>query len=719
MSTLSNLLNQVKGLDPKLAAELTAEVKGLQDRVPFGLHFERHRPESVRLFGQPVHIGSKVQILPPRGQDPNKGTDTTWTVEDIDDLVDPKHVCLYRTVNGEKQEITHPLEDLVVVAEFKDQIFPGLVQTGEVINGSADAPFHTVINAENYHALKALEHTHAGRVDAIYIDPPYNTGNKDWKYNNDYVGGDDVYTHSKWLAFMERRLLQAKKLLSPAGTLVVTVDEHEVHRLGLLLDQVLPEHTRQMVTIVNNPKGVTQGFLSRVEEYAFFCFGPEAKIGRAFDDLLTHRDDDYESSDDRQRPRWKGLLRSGDDPFREDRPDMFYPVWVNAETRRLYHAGDPLPLDQEPDFDARSTSGLVPIWPVRKDGKLGRWGVGAPLLNTLIEEGLAACGKFDKRRKTWGVTYVSRSPRLDLELGLIEVLGEDEVTGVKDIAYIESTIRRVRSVWHRQSHDAGAHGTDLVGSFVGAGRSFPFPKSLYAVEDSLRPLVIGNPNAVVLDFFAGSGTTAHALMRLNRQDGGHRQCISVTNNEVGIQEHQPMAKEGLRPGDSQWEEYGICDSVTKPRIEAAITGMTPAGMPVKGQYRFTDEFPMSEGFKANARFFTLTYESPSLVNADRAFSRIAPMMWLRAGAIGRVIESLPSRGWDVAEGYAVLAKLDAQKEFVRAVEQARSQGHSVNSVFIITSSQYAYQRVATKFGPEIETVHMYRTYLADFGFTNI
>ena len=128
-------------------------------------------------------------------------------------------------------------------------------------------------------------------------------------------------------------------------------------------------------------------------------------------------------------------------------------------------------------------------------------------------------------RGTWAVSYLSRQVRDDLSVGLLEVRNYDEVTGVADVVYVDTAARRIRTVWHRSSHDAGAHGTDLVGSLLGAGRTFPFPKSLYAVEDTLRPLVTGKPDAVVLDFFSGSGTTAHAVMRLNRQDGGRRQCI--------------------------------------------------------------------------------------------------------------------------------------------------------------------------------------------------
>ena len=146
-----------------------------------------------------------------------------------------------------------------MVAEFDDKIYPGLVETGRVERGG-DKPFHTVINAENFHALEMLTYTHRGKVDAIYIDPPYNTGARDWKYNNDYVEGDDDYRHSKWLAFMERRLLVARELLNPDDSvLVVTIDEKENLRLGMLLEQTFPEARIQMVSSVISPKGSAPG----------------------------------------------------------------------------------------------------------------------------------------------------------------------------------------------------------------------------------------------------------------------------------------------------------------------------------------------------------------------------------------------------------------------------------------------------------------------------
>ena len=263
-------------------------------------------------------------------------------------------------------------------------------------------------------------------------------------------------------------------------------------------------------------------------------------------------------------------------------------------------------------------------------------------------------------------------------------------------------------------------------------RKFPFPKSLYAVEDALRFFVADKPDAVILDFFAGSGTTAHAVMRLNKQDGGKRQCISVTNNEVSAEEQKGLRAQGLRPGDPEWEALGICDYVTKPRIEAAITGRTPDGEPIKGDYKFTDEFPMSEGFEANAEFFTLTYEAPLSVQHNRAFARIAPLLWLRAGATGSRIEEV-AEDFAVADTYAVLFDLDHAREFVEAVgfetpSLVPRDGSSTNGgggsstngrvrvAYVVTDDERGYQSVCAQLPEGVEPVRLYSSYLANFSF---
>ena len=225
--------------NPGLADDLRREYDALADRRSFGLNFERHVPEAVELPGRKVRKGDKVRVLPPRGEARTKSNDRLWQVVSTATTDGARSADLV-SLDDAADEATVAVDDLVVVAEFRDPIYPGLVSTGKVERGG-DKPYHAVINAENFHALQTLLFTHRGKVDCIYIDPPYNTGAKDWKYNNDYVEGDDLYRHSKWLAFMERRLLLAKELLNPDDSvLIVTIDEKEYLRLGLLLEQCFP-----------------------------------------------------------------------------------------------------------------------------------------------------------------------------------------------------------------------------------------------------------------------------------------------------------------------------------------------------------------------------------------------------------------------------------------------------------------------------------------------
>ena len=270
MSRLTDLIARAKAKDPALGEDLEREFKTLASRRAFGLNFERHRPESVELPGRPVRRGDKVRILAPRGSTA-KGDPRPWRVLRIEASKD-QPLALVSLVDATEPETAYvAVDDLGAIAEFRDYVYPGLVSTGKVERG-ADKPFHTLINGENFHALEALTYTHRGQIDAIYIDPPYNTGARDWKYNNNYVEGEDIYRHSKWLAMIERRLLIARKLLHPiASVLIVTIDEKEYLRLGLLLEQIFPEATIQMISSVINPKGTGRlNEFSRTDEYIFF-----------------------------------------------------------------------------------------------------------------------------------------------------------------------------------------------------------------------------------------------------------------------------------------------------------------------------------------------------------------------------------------------------------------------------------------------------------------
>lgn len=203
-------------------------------------------------------------------------------------------------------------------------------------------------------------------------------------------------------------------------------------------------------------------------------------------------------------------------------------------------------------------------------------------------------------------------------------------------------------------------------------------------------------------------------MRLNRQDDGCRQCILVTNNEVSAEEQTKLRGRNLRAGDPEWEALGICEHITKPRVQAAITGRTPGGDAIKGDYKFIDEFPMSDGFEENAEFFTLTYEAPVSINHNRAFERIAPLLWLRAGSRGLRIDKLPPEGWAVVDAYGLLAEPDAATPFIKAVRQTPG----LRIAYIVTDDDRRFQALARRLPDGVEPVRLYESYLTNFSFTN-
>ena len=718
MSTLSDLLLQVQKQSPQLAADLQREIKSLEQRRAFGLNFERHSPESVQLPGRPIRKGDRVRFLAERTPKPEAVDQRLWLVTRVETLESGRvaHLARQEAVDTSPETTTRATDDLVVVAESRDRIYPGLVSTGKVERGG-DKPFHAVINAENLHALQALLYTHEGKVDAIYIDPPYNTGAKDWKYNNDYVDGEDAYRHSKWLAFMERRLKLAKRLLNPENSvLIVTIDEKEYLRLGLLIEQVFTGQPLQMVTSVIAPAGQPRGNqMYRVEEYLFFVYFGQASADGGTDDMLSTKGNSADVAPDAAPPgdepvTWESLIRRGTSARREDRPNQFFPFFIDPATRKIVGLGEPLLPASVSREGIQPPAGTVAVWPIRSDGTEGRWRVSKAGVETLLERGLVRVGRLNAARNQWSMNYLLRSDVERLDRGEIVTTGWTEQGTPILRRPGTTTARQVRpkTVWNRESHNAGNYGTALLRQFI-PGRTFPFPKSLYAVEDTLRFFVARKPDAIVVDFFSGSGTTAHALMRLNRQDGGRRRSICITNNEVSADEQVSLRNRGLRPGDDEWEALGICDYITKPRLLAAVTGMTPENKPVAGDYKFIDEFPISEGFEENVEFFTMTYEAQRSVAHHKSFEAIAPLLWLKAGATGRRVD-VPTESFDVADAYGVLFDLDHTNKFIAELAATPE----AQMAFIVTDDDRGFQMVCADLPPRVEAVRLYSSYLTNF-----
>lgn len=702
MSRLTELLSQVKAKDRQVGADLESEFRALSSRRAFGLNFERHRPEAVELPQRLIRKGDKVRVLPERGS-AAKGDQRLWLVRDIvsENGSHWAELELLGSDQGERKQVS--TADLVVVAEFRDFIYPGLVSTGKVERGG-DKPFHTVINGENFHALRALTYTHRGKVDAIYIDPPYNSGAKDWKYNNDYVEAEDLYRHSKWLAMMERRLRLARELLNPAeSVLIVAIDDKEGARLGLLLEDIFPEARIEMITSVINPRGkYRKGEFARCEEYLYFL---------AFGGAHVHGEPDEDFSAG-AAVSWRTLRRSDLASARgtpKGGTAQFYPIYVNR-SGVIQAIGDPLPHGT-PRSDAPEVAGCTAVFPVRDDGTEMNWGLTRPSLEALWRKGFVRIGRHTLTKpQLYEISYLTSGRVDDIESGRAIIVGNNP-DGSVIARYVTHKVKMPTSTWLRASHNAEIYGTDLLKAMIGE-RAFPFPKSLHAVEDCLRFFIRDKPNAIVVDFFAGSATTAHAVMRLNRQDGGRRQSICVTNNEVAASEQEALREQGLRPGDPHWEKWGICEYITKPRIAAAITGNIPDGKPIEGNYKFTDESPMADGFEENAEFFTLTYETPVAVSHNLAFERIAPLLWMRAGSAGPRIDAIPKEGWQLVDTYGLLIDLDKATPYCEAVAKAES----LRVAYVVTDDERRFQSVVRHLPEYVEPVRLYESYLSNFRF---
>jgi adenine-specific DNA-methyltransferase len=235
MAKIEDLIAQVP--DERLRKAIAGEVKALKKTKKFGLVFEEHLPETLRLPRLPVREGEVVALKREPGNQ-------LWRVKSIrkDIAICEKEVEAFPPLREPGRDF--PISNLVVVRNFGDPIYPALIPVDRVQRGGPDKPWHVLINADNFHALQLLLYCYEGKVDVIYIDPPYNTGARDWKYNNDYVDKTDTFRHSKWLSMMKKRLRLAKQLLKPDGVLIVTIDEHEVHHLGNLLEDELREYAR-------------------------------------------------------------------------------------------------------------------------------------------------------------------------------------------------------------------------------------------------------------------------------------------------------------------------------------------------------------------------------------------------------------------------------------------------------------------------------------------
>ena len=456
-------------------------------------------------------------------------------------------------------------------------------------------PYHFIVEGDNLQALYLLEKTHCGKIDCIYIDPPYNTGAKDWKYNNDYVDINDTYRHSKWLSMMKNRLLIAKRLLNPnSSVLICTIDEKEYLHLGCLLEELFPEAKIQMITSVISRNGTNrENEFSRVDEYLFICRLGTMGIVRTNDNMLSVGEEGV------IKRVWFNFMRTSTP--RSKTKGQFFPIYIDPEKKAITRIGEALKPEDSAD-DVVAPDGQIAVFPIKDDNTEATWGAIPETTKVLLDNGFLRVGTYDKKTNRWNVQYVRQGDQKRIKAGEIEVIGRAE-DGSLILEHVDASQRIVfpKTVWNRKSHDATEHGTRLLKLFM-PGNKFSYPKSLYAVRDVIKFFVADKPNAVIIDFFAGSGTTLHAVNLLNRELGGNRKCILVTNNEVSYDEEKSLEKRGIKRGDEEWESLGIARSVTWPRTVCSISGKDTNGNIIEGNYLDT-EIPISEGFEANVKYF--------------------------------------------------------------------------------------------------------------------
>ena len=695
MAALDDLISQIP--DESLRERIRAEMKRANRQKKFGLVFEEHLPEATPLYDIPVKRGSVV------AKKDGQVTDIYY----VEKIEDGQATCFHK---ASKERVVIPLDALVCVAQFGEPIYPYLQPLDTVCNAPDSDLWHTLIEADNYHALQLLEYLYAGKVDCIYIDPPYNTGARDWKYNNDYVDGNDTYRHSKWLSMMEKRLKLAKRLLNPADSvMIVTIDEKEYLHLGCLLEEIFPEASLHMVSSMINPANVARaGEFGRSGEYLFFVMLGEASPQRV---RLSR---EWVSSKGRTHTgniRWDLLKRSGTNAERKHSPGGFYPIYINNATGKIEKLGQPLPpgISEAPQME-----GCTALLPIRQNGTEGNWQWATDTFMDRMAQGRVRIG--GNSEKGFTVYILKDGEYSKIMKGEFTIIGHginnEIIVEDNDTDFVMAT---PGDIWKIASHDATQYGSRLIGNIF-LDRRFTFPKSLYAVKDCLYFFVNDKPNAIVVDFFAGSGTTLHAVNLLNAEDGGHRRCIMVTNNEVSGDEAKSLSGQGYKPGDEDWNKLGIARYVTWPRTVCSIEGHDVNGKPLKGDYITSSEEPMhmADGFRANAAFFKLGFLDKNAVALGRQFKELLPVLWLKAGAHG----PCPALE-DAAEVPAMLvlpenhfAVLTDESQYEAFAAQVNGED-AITTVYIVTDSEPGYREMISGLHVE-DTYQLYRDYLDNF-----
>ena len=684
-NVLNDAIRRVRDLNPALAATIEREVNALRDSRTFGLVFERHLPESVRLVGYPIKRGVQVALRHgPKGRE-----HVAWKVLRLEGTGDTRVAYLLRPgLNGEaavKEPEPVAVKDLVVVREFGEPVFPGLKRVGEPIRRDArpDAPNHLVINGENFHALQLLKMTHRKKVDLIYLDPPYNTGGKSsWLYNDDYVDRTDTSMSSKWLSFMARRLEVARELLKDTGVIMVSIGDDEQHRLRMLMDQTFGVKNCVAVLTVemsttSGPKTVNaqQGTIVKNSEFVLIY-----RRSAAFDSVP-------------HTPLVDGV--EGWAPN--------YTFWLH-EDGRLGSLSEALLVQEDVRADIERFG-----WLTKAGFSLTRMDellTVSPNTRAFVERNVARIARTDRLP----VSCKGQNPPTGRYIHFEAESRDYILTRLPSGTEVQVIPLSMNYRWsddHKPRYGRTVLRGDLWKGFFKdmarvdqeGGVQFNNGKKPIRLIKQLVRWANNAPDTVVVDFFGGSGTTAHAVMSMNAEDGGKRQSIVVTNNEVGIDVAKSLRKAGRWPGDPEWEARGVFESVTIPRVSTVATGLRVDGT------RFDNAVP------SNVDFYRLTYLDPDRVSGAREFEAIAPLLWMMAGSPADMIATEPEEGFAVTSAYAVLSDTDATEDFLKAIV---AQPQPPALVFVVTDSPSEFEYISGLLPDASKPVRLYEEYLRNF-----
>ena len=354
-----------------------------------------------------------------------------------------------------------------------------------------EKPMNLLIEGDNYHALSVLNYTHKDKIDVIYIDPPYNTGARDWKYNNNYVDGEDPYRHTKWLSFIYHRLSIAKNILAPDVFICVTIDDYEIPRLWMLLEDIFGEiNFLGSIVIRINPGGrKSKRKIAAQHEYAlFFSRDKTTSVAKISKDP-SKKSHSYKQDKNGDWYEERNLRKEGADSLAKPGSKRYYPIYYDPQSGKI-------------STKEKLQIVILPI-DTREEKRIWRRS------SDVIDEMYKNKELFIKKTKFGLQLYFKFKGGL--------------------------TGETPKSFWADTKYSASEYGTQTLDNILGIRESFNFPKSPFATADCIS-VASSKKNSIILDFFAGSGTTGQSVLELNKKDGGTRKFILCTNNESGIAE---------------------------------------------------------------------------------------------------------------------------------------------------------------------------------------